>query len=160
YLQMGRWLRRSGVDLMVYPAHNVAAFETGPPYVMVVHDLQHRLQPEFPEVSAGGEWETREEVFQRAIGGATLAVTDPARGKEDVLNFYGSSGITPDRIEILPFVPAPYLSVDRAVEERRRVRDLHQLPERYLFYPAQFWPHKNHARIVRALALLRQQHGL
>jgi glycosyltransferase involved in cell wall biosynthesis len=160
YLNMGRWLHRSGVDLMVYPAHNVAAFETGPPYVMVVHDLQHRLQPEFPEVSADGEWERREEFFRRAIGGAAMIVTDSEVGKEDVLSFYGTCGITPDRIEVLPFVPAPYLSVERADEERRRVSDLYHLPERYLFYPAQFWPHKNHARILRALALIQQQHGL
>jgi len=160
YLQMGRWLRRSGVEMMIYPAHNVVAFETGPPYIMVVHDLQHRLQPEFPEVSADGEWQTREEFFQRAIGGAAMIVTDSEVGKEDVMAFYGATGITPDRIKVLPFVPAPYLAVERAEEERRRVSELYHLPERYLFYPAQFWPHKNHARILRALALIRQQHGM
>jgi glycosyltransferase involved in cell wall biosynthesis len=29
-----------------------------------------------------------------------------------------------------------------------------------LFYPAQFWPHKNHARLIQALGLLKQQHRL
>jgi glycosyltransferase involved in cell wall biosynthesis len=33
------------------------------------------------------------------------------------------------------------------------------LPERYLFYPAQFWPHKNHAGIVQALGLLKKDFG-
>jgi len=160
HLQMGRWLHRSGVDLMVYPAHNVAAFETGPPYIMVVHDLQHRLQPEFPEVSADGEWEAREEFFQRAIGAATMLVTDSEVGKEDVLNFYGACGVTPDRVKVLPFVPAPYLAVGTAELERPRVREVYGLPERYMFYPAQFWPHKNHARIVRALALVKERHNL
>ncbi|MGH2671000.1 MAG: glycosyltransferase family 4 protein [bacterium] len=36
----------------------------------------------------------------------------------------------------------------------------YRLPERYLFYPAQFWPHKNHARIVQALELLKQRYRL
>ena len=31
------------------------------------------------------------------------------------------------------------------------------LPDRYFFYPAQFWPHKNHVRIVQAMALLKQR---
>ncbi len=31
------------------------------------------------------------------------------------------------------------------------------LPERYLFYPAQFWPHKNHLRLVEALGILRRR---
>ena len=40
------------------------------------------------------------------------------------------------------------------------MRATYGLPERYLFYPAQFWPHKNHARIVRALGLLKETRGL
>jgi glycosyltransferase involved in cell wall biosynthesis len=35
------------------------------------------------------------------------------------------------------------------------VREKYFLPERYYFYPAQFWPHKNHLRIVQALGWLR-----
>src|SRR5439155_19129424 len=31
---------------------------------------------------------------------------------------------------------------------------------RYVFYPAQFWPHKNHVRIVQALGLLKQAHQI
>ena len=42
---------------MFYSFPNSLSFETGIPYVMAIHDLQHRLQPEFPEVSANGEWE-------------------------------------------------------------------------------------------------------
>ncbi|NCO95548.1 MAG: glycosyltransferase family 4 protein [Armatimonadetes bacterium] len=34
------------------------------------------------------------------------------------------------------------------------------LPQRDLFYPAQFWPHKNHHRIVQALERLKRLHGL
>ena len=61
---------------------------------------------------------------------------------------------------MLPFLPACYLATDISLSERNRVRTAYALPERYLFYPAQFWPHKNHARIVHALGLLKQQHGL
>jgi glycosyltransferase involved in cell wall biosynthesis len=40
------------------------------------------------------------------------------------------------------------------------VRKLYDLPERFLFYPAQFWPHKNHTRVVQALGALKEEHGL
>jgi glycosyltransferase involved in cell wall biosynthesis len=52
-------------------------------------------------------------------------------------------------------MPPDYLSADIPNSERTRVRAAHALPERYLFYPAQFWPHKNHLRIVEAIAQLR-----
>ena len=149
--------RHEGVDLMLYPSPLPVAFETEIPYVMAVHDLQHRLQPEFPEVSADGEWERREYLFRNGTRYATLLLADSEVGKEDILNFYEPYGVTPDQVKVLPFLPACYLQEEISQEERKRVRAMHGLPERYLFYPAQFWPHKNHKRIVEALALLRDR---
>jgi glycosyltransferase involved in cell wall biosynthesis len=37
------------------------------------------------------------------------------------------------------------------------VRKKFTLPERFFFYPAQFWAHKNHEGIVRTLGLLRDR---
>jgi glycosyltransferase involved in cell wall biosynthesis len=153
-------LRDSRVKLMLYPVPQSLSFEIGIPYVMAIHDLQHRLQPEFPEVSANGEWEWREYLFRNGARYATLLLADSEVGKEDILNFYGPYGVTPDQVKVLPFLPACYLADDISESERHRVRRTYQLPERYLFYPAQFWPHKNHNRIVQALGLLKQAHNL
>ena len=157
---ISRWFHRCGVDVMLYPAPNPLSFETRFPYLMAIHDLQHRLQPEFPEVSTNGEWEKREYYFRNGARYATLLLADSEIGKEDILNIYGPYGVTPDRVKVLPFLPACYLSVDISASERERVRTAYLLPERYLFYPAQFWPHKNHVRIVRSLAVLKREYGL
>ena len=155
-----RQLLRCHVELLMYPHPTVIAFEAGVPYVIAVHDLQHRLQPEFPEVSANGLWEYREYLFRNACRQATVIVADSEVGKEDVLDCYGGYGVTPDRVKVLPYLPASYLAVDVSEAEQKMVRSLYQLPERYLFYPAQFWPHKNHARIVQALGLLDREHHI
>jgi hypothetical protein len=34
------------------------------------------------------------------------------------------------------------------------------LPEAFVFYPAQTWPHKNQSVLLEALAFLRDRHGL
>lgn len=154
------WFRRCGADLVVFPAPDKLSFESGLPYVMAVHDLQHRLQPEFPEVSAGGEWEQREYLFRNGCRYATLLLADSETGKEDILRFYGEHGATPDRVTVLPYLPPSYLARDAAPDMRRRVREKYGLPPRFLFYPAQFWPHKNHARIVRAVGLLKREKNL
>jgi len=158
--EMNQWFRDCGVELMVYPAPTTLSFEARIPYVMAIHDLQHRLQPEFPEVSADGEWERREYRYRNGARYATLLLADSEVGKEDILHFYGPYGVTADRIKVLPYLPACYLAADVSEKERRRVRALYQLPERYLFYPAQFWPHKNHLRIVEALGRLNKERHL
>ena len=154
-----QWFTTCGVNLMVYPAPTSLSFEAGIPYVMAIHDLQHRLQPHFPEVSADGEWERREYRYRNASRNATLLLADSEVGKEDILNCYGSYGITPDRVKVLPFLPASYLATDISQSELDRVRRVYRLPERYIFYPAQLWPHKNHLRIIEALGLLKQDRG-
>jgi glycosyltransferase involved in cell wall biosynthesis len=130
------------------------------PYVIGVHDLQHRLQPEFPEVSANGQWENREYLFRNGCRYATLILADSEVGKEDILKFYGNYGVTADRVRILPYLPATYLASAVTETERERVRTVYDLQDRYLFYPAQFWPHKNHARIVQALGLLKTEYHI
>ncbi len=154
------WLQRLKIDLMLYAAPTTLSFGAGIPYVMAIHDLQHRLQPEFPEVSSKGEWEAREYLFRNGARYAAALLADSETGKEDILNFYAPFGVTPDRVHVLPFVPPPYLRTIVSMDERQRVRDRYRLPERYLFYPAQFWPHKNHLRLVQALALLKETKGL
>lgn len=155
-----QWFHQCGAELMLYPSARPLCFETKLPFVVAIHDLQHRLQPEFPEVSAGGEWERRENLFRNAARYATLVVTDSEVGREDILNVYGQYGVSPQRVKVLPFLPAHYLSPATTEIGPAQVQATYQLPERYLFYPAQFWPHKNHARIVQALKLVKEEHNV
>jgi glycosyltransferase involved in cell wall biosynthesis len=121
-----------------------------------VHDLMHRRHPEFPEFG-GDELAHREYLFRNGIAEALVVLVDSEAGKEDVLEFYGDL-IASDRIAILPFLPAAPRAVK--LEDRARVRRAYRLPERYLFYPAQFWPHKNHRLLVEALAELERSDGI
>jgi glycosyltransferase involved in cell wall biosynthesis len=157
--RVARWLKASGCELMLYPSPDALSFETGIPYVMAIHDLQHRLQPEFPEVSADGVWEAREYLFRNGVRHATLLLADSEVGRQDILDQYTEVGATPEQVEVLPFLPASYLPESVPPAEVARVRGEYHLPERYLFYPAQFWPHKNHARIIEALALVKKRHA-
>lgn len=151
------WFDELGIDLVLYPETTPLSFEVGTPYVMAVHDLQHRLQPEFPEVSADNEIALREYRFENGIREATMILTDSDVGKQDVLDHYGEL-IEPERVAVLPFLPATPETV--TPEDRERVRRECRLSERYLFYPAQLWPHKNHLRLVEALAQVERLHGV
>jgi glycosyltransferase involved in cell wall biosynthesis len=154
-----RWLERLDIDLMLYPAPAPVSFEAGVPYVLAVHDLQHRIHPEFPEISGGDQALRREYLFRHGIGRATLVLVDSEVGKEDVLSFYGET-IDADRVIVLPFLPAAKAARAIDAQDVKRVRARYELPQRFLFYPAQLWPHKNHIRVVEALGLLEYSERL
>lgn len=148
---------RHDIDLLLYTADSELCYRTGVAYVAAVHDIQHRLQPRFPEVSADGEWERREHRIGLTVEHATVVLVDSEVGREDVLDCYADRGVTPDGVHVLPFLPAVR---DTARPTAERIDETHErlgLTEGYLFYPAQFWPHKNHRRIVEALGLLAER---
>jgi glycosyltransferase involved in cell wall biosynthesis len=151
-------LRDVDIDLILQLSPVANAFSLRLPFVVPIFDLNHRLQPEFPEVSAFGESERREYFYINACRFATLVLVDSEVSKDDVLRFYGEF-IGDDRIRILPYFPPIVRNPVPGPQECARVRERYHLPKRYFFYPAQFWRHKNHALILRAIRLIGDENG-
>ena len=148
-----RAMRARGVDLayFVTPSPYASAMRSLP-YIFTVWDLCHRDHPEFPEVSADGEFSWRENLYRNAINRSFFTVSDSDELNRRIEARYGTDR---DRLLALPFQPARFV-VD-AVDDDDFTAEVKRLalPSDYLFYPAQFWPHKNHVRILEALARLR-----
>jgi len=123
------------------------------PFVLTVWDLQHRLQPFFPEVSRSGEWESRQNHFATTVRKAFLAVVGTQRGALELQGFLGSDQ---SRVLTNPF-PCPSPVLLPKGEEEKTLRRLDLQRGRYLLYPAQFWTHKNHLAALLALRELIDQ---
>ena len=124
------------------------------PFMTIVWDNQGRLQPWFPEVSDNGMWEAWEQNHANMRRAARVIVGNPV-GKDEIVHF---AGIAPGIVRMLPH-PTPRFALE-AADAGRGVLDKYRLPEGYLLYPAQFWPHKNHVNLLHALQILRDQHDL
>lgn len=142
------------LDLMLFPQWTDQCWQWGLPYLFFVHDLQHRLQPEFPEVAAWGQWQWREDFFSSATRGARLVVVDSEEGKRNAADAYG---LDPAKLKVLPYAIPPTMTSGNISAHAKPPPGL---PARYFIYPAQFWPHKNHYRVVEAVGLLKKKHGL
>jgi len=119
------------------------------PYMVVVWDLQHRLQPWFPEMSGNGNWQHRDTLYSAVLGRASAVIVGTEAGKQEVERFFR---VDPSRILIMPH-PTPRFG--DAAEAARPVQERYGIAGEYLFYPAQFWAHKNHVNLLLALKLLR-----
>jgi len=150
-------LKLNRIKLNIFTAPTHLSFRLKTPFIMPVHDLQHRLNPQFPEVSAGGIWEDREYLYSNAVAKATAILVDSEISKEDVLKFYSTDE---KKVKVLPYVPPNYLRGSYTEEELHKVQLKYHLPPRFLFYPANFWAHKNHKLIIEALKYLRENHGM
>jgi glycosyltransferase involved in cell wall biosynthesis len=111
--------------------------------VVSLNDVQHHELPTF--------FSTAERRYRRwAYDGAArrahevLTLSEHARGQ-----IVQRLGITPDRVTAIPCA----VDHDRFSPQPSELDSTLDLPERFLLYPANLWPHKNHERLLRAYAL-------
>ena len=147
-------LKSEGIQLTL--SLSPSCLTTEIPFVMIMWDLLHRRQPYFPEVSASGVWNDREEHYSVMLRRASIVITGTEVGKAEIEQFYQVPG---ERIKVLP-LPTPRFALDSPLTDGRQVMEKYRLPENYLFYPAQFWPHKNHVGLLLAVKRLREQYNL
>jgi glycosyltransferase involved in cell wall biosynthesis len=124
------------------------------PYAAIVWDLQHRTMPWFSEVSAHGEWEAREVMHRLFLPRASVVIAGTEAGAAEITGIYG---VPRSRILLLPH-PTPRYALERATGADVALPPV--LRDPLIFYPAQFWAHKNHAVLFKAMALLRERHGV
>jgi glycosyltransferase involved in cell wall biosynthesis len=136
-------------DLWVFSNQAAWSFQSPVRSLVTIHDLMHRYERRFPEV--GGEYEFREQLFGNICAWASGVLVDSVIGKQQVIESYG---IAPERVFALPYI-APAHVFNRTVPADFEARC--PLPQKFIFYPAQFWAHKNHANLVRALAPCRER---
>lgn len=142
------------LDLIFYPTSSNLSFLANTPSVVTVHDLQHRLNPQFPEVSAGGRWEHREYGFVNINKKAYKILVDSAIGKEDWLKFYPTKS---EKVVVLPYLPPSDMDTNLKLSDLKRTVKKLKLPTHFIYYPAKFWPHKNHLNLLKALNILKKQ---
>ncbi len=149
-----RLARQQRVELIWFVGGGV--YETPDiPYIATVWDIQHRTHPWFPEVSAHGRWDFREVTHARHLRRATYVITGTEIGAGQLGWYYQ---IPRAQIRILPH-PTPELP-DVADAQAIAAITAKFSGRRFIYYPAQFWPHKNHVNLLLALKILEQRHGL
>jgi glycosyltransferase involved in cell wall biosynthesis len=123
------------------------------PYIYTIWDLQHRYQSYFPEVSVtGSTFEQRENFCKKIIQQAAYVVAGNLEGKREVELFYS---IPEFRVKTIA-MPTPPFALEKHLARPKTVN----IKNPFLFYPAQFWPHKNHITLLFAAKILKEKFGI
>ncbi|MDO8662408.1 MAG: glycosyltransferase family 1 protein [Candidatus Omnitrophota bacterium] len=155
-----RILRKHSIDLIYFLSPSGLSLATEMlNYIFTVWDLNFLDSMEFPEVYAKREFERRERLYQTAIRKAVGVVTDSPATRKKIIEIYH---IDKNRIILLPFLPSN--SVGILEEEYLRnyvdIKKKYNIKGDYIYYPAQFWPHKNHLYILEGLKILKEKYKL
>jgi glycosyltransferase involved in cell wall biosynthesis len=136
-----RAMRLDTFDALHYPLSvTIPPVGARPPAAVTVHDLQHELYPRFFSRS---ELAYRRVLYKQAVTSCRIVIAISDHARETLLVRFG---LDPSRVVAIP------LGVDHD-----RLRPGDEPREPFLLYPANPWPHKNHARLYDAFARVRRR---
>lgn len=152
YLQKhARALANERCDLWIFPSQDVVSYQVPLPSLVTILDLAHRVEKKFPESASWSEYLIRERTFANICRWSEGVLVQTELGRRQIVDAYGMPA---EKINILPLVPPGYIYAEGFPDG---FDSRYHLPARYLFYPAQFWEHKNHGNLLRAMARLKPE---
>jgi glycosyltransferase involved in cell wall biosynthesis len=131
-------------DVLLSPIYSLTLLHTAKPFAYTLHDLQEKY---YPENFSWSERIWRHQVHARLLPRASHVICESRFVKKDIVNFFA---IDEARLNVMPAPPQPLFLSPLDEARLAAARNKLGLPEKFLFFPAQFWPHKNHLRLVEA----------
>ncbi|MEX2195784.1 MAG: glycosyltransferase family 1 protein [Thermoleophilaceae bacterium] len=132
------------LDVVHYPV-TVPIPATRRPTVVTLFDVQHH---DLPSLFSRAERTYRRRAYDGAARAATVVVTTSEHSAQRMAEL---AGVPRERIEVVHMG----IDLDRYTPEGDSDDELmaeHDVPAEYVVYPANLWPHKNHERLLEALA--------
>lgn len=145
-------IEKANIDVMHF-THQVA-FLTKIPSIYHPHDLQHKYFPSYFSVT---KRLIRELLYRTFCSRSQLVAVASSWIKSDLIRTYH---LAKEKVQVIPLAPATSAYQKPSSDDLSAVQEKFSLPDSFVFYPAQTWPHKNHFGLLDAIATLRKRDGL
>tara|TARA_B100000767_G_scaffold121098_1_gene115462 strand:+ start:2617 stop:3828 length:1212 start_codon:yes stop_codon:yes gene_type:complete len=154
------FIKRNEYDLIIFLGPSqMTKFCKDVGFVSNIWDLDHKKNSQFPEHNLDNIYENKEKLFKEITTRAFKIIVPHESNKEDLINFYK----TPvDKIVTQNFIPMLPTIYNENKHNKKLYNDLFKnlklSPDKIIiFYPAQFWAHKNHKYIIDAAEILKNK---
>ncbi len=141
-----------GLDLIHFPRTLIHPLSLHTPCVLTFFDMQHEYYPQF---FTEDELIFRAKTYRPSVDKASHLIVPSEYTRCTLLEKYQ---VPSDKISSIPVgISGDFRRSDES--DIRRVRAKYRLPSEFIFYPANPWQHKNHARLMAALHIYSDRHG-
>jgi len=138
-------LNKSNCDLIIFPSQDITSYQIKKKSISTIHDLMHIYEPHFEEYT-DTIIKSRNIHYRHMCNTVDGIFVDSNLGKNHVLENFK---INKNKLLVLPFVAPSYLKNSPKFNVFKRFN----IPKKYFFYPAQFWEHKNHINLIKAISI-------
>ena len=145
-----RLINKSNCSLVIFPSQEDEGANINDKSITTIHDLMHRYETSFSEYNIK-EFKKREINYKRITRFSSKILVDSKIGKKHVLDNYRCKS---NKVFILPFTSPKYLKYSKVINIYKK----YNIPNKnFIFYPAQFWEHKNHLNLIKAFKIIKDK---
>ena len=128
-------------------------------FISNIWDLDHKKNSQFPEHNSNNIYENKEKLFKEIVSRAFKIIVPHKANKQDLIDYYKTPE---DKIMIqnfIPMLPTLYKENIKKEIDYNKIYSKFKLSlnKKIIFYPAQFWAHKNHKYIVDVAKILQSK---
>ena len=124
-------------------------FFASKPFILTLHDIQEAYYPEYFSF----QLRIMRFIVNRFLcKNAKKIICESNYVRQDIEKHLK---INKDKIIVIP-APPPIQLLNIIIDEKEKsiIKGKYNLPDNYIFYPASFWPHKNHIKLIEAFNLV------
>ena len=140
-------LRQTTTNLL-FPCRESLGPKYIQPWIGWIPDFQHKHLPELFDTQ---EQQKRDQQFQQLIDDSNHLVVSSRDAYEDLFRFYTAPK---DKVSVYSFrtYSTPSWFEGAPVETANK----YALPPKFLMFPSQFWQHKNHLTLLKAILAIKE----
>jgi glycosyltransferase involved in cell wall biosynthesis len=157
-----KFIKRNKYDIIIFLGPSqMSKFCKEVAFISNIWDLDHKKNSQFPEHNSNNIYEQKEKLFNEITTRAFKILVPHESNKNDLINFYKADEANIITQNFIPMLPTIYDKNKHNKELYNNLFNNFKLPHNkiIIFYPAQFWAHKNHKYIIDAAEILKNKNN-
>jgi glycosyltransferase involved in cell wall biosynthesis len=151
----GKFLKDTSIDIVYYPLAYIS-ISSNIHFIATNWDIGHCSTYAFPELINDGGYEFRNKFYTQILPKALMIFAESEAGRSELIKH---TNIDEKKIKVIPLFAGNCVDVkiDKQKEKCFLIENGLER-EKFFFYPAQFWAHKNHSGLLQAFAEFTKSH--
>ena len=152
-----KFLKKNNFEIIIFLSpHQLSLYCSDVNFVINIRDIDHKKNSPYPEYNINNTFEKRENFMNYVLSKSFKIIVAHEQIKNNLINLYKCNS---EKILVQSFISyLPFLINDE--KKQYDIKTLnYQIPfhKKILFYPASFWPHKNHIYVVDTAIILKKK---
>ena len=142
--KLDKILKNDQIGLLIFTSPSfLSTLVRSSNFIYCIWDMCHINNIEWPEIRETNQHQMRNSLYSSTLNRATFLIVDSQETKYEINDRYR---YPKDKSFVMPLGT---FNPRKSTEDRQNSKLL-DLPDKYFYYPAQYWRHKNHAKLIMA----------